>query len=317
MTDKVLAVQQTADNDIDTMSLGRLLAQSGYFADAKDAAQAVVKVLAGRELGLGPVASMTGVYIVKGKPSLSANLLAGVLKRSGKYTFRVVKHDDAQCEIAFFERQDGKWEEIGRSAFTAADARRAGTQNMERFPRNMLYARAMTNGIRWYCPDVFAGGIYTPEEMGAPVDGDGNVIDAPAVVVTERPAPSVQPAASAPAPEAPNKPKPNGNSNGNGQHPQDAERDKLRTWFAELKRSAERLNVPMPTLGKNWTNDELKQALERFANAVTKAAGTVVAMHPKGVIDLDETPEQTIAQAIRLLDADAEQAALNGSGPEG
>lgn len=179
MTDKSLAVQPA--NDIDTLTLGKLLAQSGYFQDAKDAAQAVVKVLAGRELGLGPVASMTGVYIVKGKPSLSANLLAGVLKRSGKYNYRVMTPPagrDAQCEIAFFERMGDKWEEIGRSVFTAADAKRAGTQNMERFPANMLFARAMTNGIRWYCPDVFAGGVYTPEELGAQVDGEGQVVEA-------------------------------------------------------------------------------------------------------------------------------------------
>jgi hypothetical protein len=32
------------DGDIDTMTLGKVLAQSGYFQDARDAAQAIVKV---------------------------------------------------------------------------------------------------------------------------------------------------------------------------------------------------------------------------------------------------------------------------------
>ena len=48
---------------------------------------------------------------------------------------------------------------------------------MTKFARNMLYARCLTNGARWYCPDVYAGGIYTPEEMGAIVDGDGEVLN--------------------------------------------------------------------------------------------------------------------------------------------
>lgn len=158
----------------ETQSIAETFAKSGYFADARDMAQAVVKIMAGRELGLGPVAAMVGVYIVKGKPAMSANLLAGVLKKSGKYDYRVVKLTDAECEIAFYQ---GK-EEIGRSLFTLADAKKAGTQNMEKFARNMLFARAFTNGCRWYCPDVFAGGLYTPEELGETVDGESGEINA-------------------------------------------------------------------------------------------------------------------------------------------
>jgi hypothetical protein len=42
----------------------------------------------------------------------------------------------------------------------------------------MLFARAMSNGVRWYCPDVTNGNaVYTPEELGAEVDEDGNVIE--------------------------------------------------------------------------------------------------------------------------------------------
>jgi hypothetical protein len=36
---------------IDVMGLGEVLARSGFFSDTRDAAQAVVKVLAGQELG--------------------------------------------------------------------------------------------------------------------------------------------------------------------------------------------------------------------------------------------------------------------------
>ena len=53
-----------------TLQLGEVLAKSGFFSDAKQASQAVVKVLAGRELGFGPVASMVGVNIIQGKPAI-------------------------------------------------------------------------------------------------------------------------------------------------------------------------------------------------------------------------------------------------------
>jgi hypothetical protein len=29
----------------------------------------------------------------------------------------------------------------------------------------MLFARAISNGVKWYCPDVFCGPVYVPEEM--------------------------------------------------------------------------------------------------------------------------------------------------------
>jgi hypothetical protein len=172
----------------DTLQLGKVLAESGFFADSRSASQAVVKVLAGREIGFGPVASMTGINIIQGRVSLSANIMAAAVKRSGRYNFRVREMTEAVCKIEFFERNGDKWESIGVSAFTDTDARKAGTKNMDKYPRNMLYARAMSNGVRWYCPDVTGGPVYTPEELGAQVDGDGDVIDTTARVVSNTPA---------------------------------------------------------------------------------------------------------------------------------
>jgi len=173
----------------ETMELGNLLAQSGFFADSRGAAQAVVKVLAGREIGFGPIASMTGIHVISGRVSISANLMAAAIKRSGRYDYRVLTMTPQRCEIEFRERNGDKWDVIGSSEFTAQDARTAGTKNMDKFARNMLFARAMSNGARWYCPDIFGGPVYTPEEMGAQVDGEtGEVIDAPAPrIVVEQP----------------------------------------------------------------------------------------------------------------------------------
>lgn len=172
----------------ETMQLGELLAASGFFADSRGAAQAVVKVLAGREIGFGPIASMTGINVIQGRVSISANLMAAAIKRSGRYDYRVKEMTPQRCEIEFRERNGDRWEVIGSSEFTAQDARAAGTKNMDKFARNMLFARAMSNGARWYCPDIFGGPVYTPEEMGATVDGEtGEIIDAPpARVVTEQ-----------------------------------------------------------------------------------------------------------------------------------
>jgi hypothetical protein len=54
---------------------------------------------------------------------------------------------------------------------------------MGKFPRNMLFARCISNGVKWFCPDIFLGApVYTPEELGATVDRDGTVIELPVQV---------------------------------------------------------------------------------------------------------------------------------------
>ena len=186
-----------ANTGMSLAELGTTLARSGFFSDTREASQAIVKVLAGREMGFGPIASMTGVYIVKGRVSISANLMAAAVRRSGRYTFVVKQLDDKVASIEFFELVNNKRESLGVSTFTADDAKRAGTQNMDKFPRNMLYARAMSNGVKWFCPDVTGGPVYTPDELGERVNEDGEIVDAmpavvaPDVVVVEKPAPAL------------------------------------------------------------------------------------------------------------------------------
>lgn len=161
----------------DMQNIAKLLAQSGYFSDARDMAQCFTKVLAGNELGFGAFASMSGIHVIKGKPSIGANLMAAAVKRHPNYNYRVIEHTAQVCKVEFFERWDDKLQSVGVSEFTIGDAQKAGTQNLQKFPKNMLFARAMSNGVKFYCPDVFDAPVYTPEELGASVDGEGNVID--------------------------------------------------------------------------------------------------------------------------------------------
>ena len=148
--------------------IAQLLARSHYFQGVDDPAQAFTKILAGAELGFGPIASMQGVYIVKDRVTLSANLVAAAIQKSGKYRYRVTTLDESGCSISFFERTERGWDVVGESVFTSQDAARAGLRdgNYSKFPRNMYFSRALTNGARWYCPEVFNGPVYTPEELG-------------------------------------------------------------------------------------------------------------------------------------------------------
>ena len=49
----------------------------------------------------------------------------------------------------------------------------------------MLFARAISNGVKWFCPDVFAGPVYTPEEMANDSAPQPETIDVTHTVVVE------------------------------------------------------------------------------------------------------------------------------------
>jgi hypothetical protein len=185
----------------EVQTLGALLAKSGYFADAKDVAQACVKVLAGQELGLPPIASMMGISLIKGKVTLSANLMAALIRQHG-YDFRVIKLDGQGCALEFISKPaQGTVCVLGTSTFTEADARAAGIKSemYQKYPRNMYFARAISNGAKWYTPEIFGGvPVYSDGELGG---DEGEVVQPePAPQPAPVPARRAEEAKPAPAP---------------------------------------------------------------------------------------------------------------------
>ena len=156
----------------DAVSIGETFYKSGMFTDIKSAQQAIVKIIAGQELGIPPFAAMSGIHIIQGRPAIGAGLMASRIKGSGKYDYRVMEQTDKVCSIDFFQ---GK-EKIGNSTFTIEDARKAQTKNMDKFPKNMLFARAISNGVKWFTPDIYSAAVYVPEEMET-VETEATVIE--------------------------------------------------------------------------------------------------------------------------------------------
>jgi len=152
-------IQLMPVNDI--MKMAETFAASGMFTDAKQMGQAFVKIQAGQEIGIPPFAAMSGIHIIQGKPTLGDGIIASENKGSGKYDYRVVEMSEKICSIDFLQGS----EHIGNSTFTIEDAKKALTKNIDKFPKNMLFARAISNGVKWFCPDVFSGPVYVPEEI--------------------------------------------------------------------------------------------------------------------------------------------------------
>lgn len=149
----------TTPGETDLVEMGRIFAASGMFPEHRDAAQCATKLIVGRGLGLSPYDAMNGLHIIQGKPVVASNTMAAAIKRSGRYDYRATTTDDA-CSITFFDLgqrdENGKPSTIGTTRFTMADAKRAGLngQNWKKYPRAMLFARAISAGYREHCPDA-------------------------------------------------------------------------------------------------------------------------------------------------------------------
>ncbi len=153
-------------------TVAKLFAASKLFTDVEGEAQCFVKILAGAELGIPPFTAMNAFHIIKGKPSMTANTIAARIKASGgRYDFHVIEKTSKKCTVDFLEY--GKV--VHTETWDMARAQMAGVQNLNKYPDAMLFARCITAGARVVAPDV-VGQFYTPEEMGAQVNEEGEII---------------------------------------------------------------------------------------------------------------------------------------------
>jgi hypothetical protein len=179
-------------------SIAQSLAKSGFFpiggqyqarTPEEQAAQAFVKIMAGHELGIGPVLAMQHIHIIDGKTSLDATMVAGLIKSSGKYDYDVEAMTATGCAITFYQIEGGQRRKLGTATWGEADAKRAGLAgrgNWGKYPRDMYFSRCVTFGARRFCPDVFLGPIYTPEELGADIPPAGAEPTQTAAMLTTR-----------------------------------------------------------------------------------------------------------------------------------
>jgi hypothetical protein len=171
----------------------KLYAASGLFRDKKaDAttalAQTMVKIDLGESLGFTPAQSLQGVHVINGATAISSALRADRMMRFGySWDIEWIEGKGGECEGCrlWLKHQgkpmiDRKGQPVSE-AFTKADAlkmlttlwddkggkRRASIlekENWQMSPRNMYFARAVTNAQRFYAPHVLSAALPSVEE---------------------------------------------------------------------------------------------------------------------------------------------------------
>lgn len=148
----------------------------------------------GMALGISAMQAFTSINIIKGKPSTSPALMSAVVRRAG-HRLRIVQTDSPLSVTATLVRADDPDFEF-KVTWDLEKAQRAGLypgrpgSGWDRYPDQMLRARAISEVCRQGAEDALAGVTYTPEELLTE--------PAPTVRVVPEPSPATAPT---PAPE--------------------------------------------------------------------------------------------------------------------
>jgi hypothetical protein len=151
---------------IDPVTQSKMLAASSLVPDhLRNKPENVFLILClGESLGLHPAQALTSIAVIKGRPTMSAELMRAVVMREG-HRFRI---DESTPTVARVTVARKEWpEDSSTFEFTIEDAKRAGLggDTYSKFPTAMLLARVTTQACRAMFADVISGISYTPEEM--------------------------------------------------------------------------------------------------------------------------------------------------------
>ena len=131
---------------------------------------ALIVLMAGRELGLAPMQSMRMLGVIKGKVTLAADATVALVRRSGEcLQWRLV--ESTASKATYLTQRKGDTEPTTLT-WTIEQAQRAGLVSgtgWRSYPEAMLRARCAAALARIVYPDIVAG-IYDPDELAVPLD---------------------------------------------------------------------------------------------------------------------------------------------------
>ena len=154
-------------------------------------ADVLMTVMAGAELGLGPVQSIRSIHIIDGKPSLSADLIAALCLRN-RDVCEYLQPVESSAKVATYEAKRRGAPAPFRLSFTIDEAKAAGLTgkgNWAKYPAAMLRARCISAICRAVFPDL-VGGLYDSDsgEIEATAKPQEREVNAAPVVVEAPPA---------------------------------------------------------------------------------------------------------------------------------
>jgi len=166
----------------DVERIGTIIAQSGLFG-AKKPQEAIALCLLAQAYGMHPAMAAQDFDIIQGRPAKKSDaMLRTFIENGGKVEWH--KLDDIIADATFSHPSGGSLR-ITWDMNRAKQAGLGGKDMWKKYPRQMLRARCVSEGVRSVFPAATAG-TYVPEEI---MDFESK----PEKDVTPQPAPTPMP----------------------------------------------------------------------------------------------------------------------------
>lgn len=153
-------------------------------------ANVIIAIGLGKAIGISPAQALYDIYVVNGRPSPSANLMAALVRRAG-HKLRI--EGDARSCTATLIRSDDPDSPFA-ATWTFDQAKAAGLtskQTWKAFPGAMLRARAISEVVRMGASESVLGMDYSAEEMrDVPPTATGQTAPALSAASFTKPAPA-------------------------------------------------------------------------------------------------------------------------------
>lgn len=215
----------------EAMQLAAILFKSGLMPEGFKSPEAVVTaIIYGRELGLTAMQSIRGIHVIKGRPTMSADMMVALVKRSPICEFfRLVSTDATKATYETKRRDEPAPVQMSYTIEEARTANALGKDTWKAHPAAMLRARCASSLARAVYQDLVMG-VYDPDELEqAPATQPAKYVQpepVPAAAVIEGEV--VNPATAALADPS---------------EPTDALRQAQKGFFSELGKAAKKLGL--------------------------------------------------------------------------
>lgn len=191
--------------------IAELALKTGYLAKDMNSKEKVeFIIIKGLEVGMQPAQSLAQISVISGKPAIGAEgMMYLIRKNCPTAEIYYEENSDTRCSMIVKREKSDKPQ---RFEFTLKDAERShlivwnkdrtAYQDLKessqygdkayygswcKYPADMLRSRCITRVGRAVFPDCIGGISYTPEELGATVDMDGNIVESKAPIPIKSP----------------------------------------------------------------------------------------------------------------------------------
>ena len=142
-------------------TMANAVVKSGLFG-MKTTEQATALMLIAQAEGYHPALAARDYHIIQGRPTLKAEtMMARFQQQGGRVEWKTLTDEEV---TATFSHPSGGSATITWTFEQARKAGLTGKDNWKNYPRAMLRARVVSEGIRTVFPGVVLG-VYTPEEV--------------------------------------------------------------------------------------------------------------------------------------------------------